>query len=198
MSTVRTISYQIAKLYARSIDSNGNQNPSIDWREVKHLVVQATNAVLRPQRISDHDIPAASIVSYDNLAAVSVGGRIAVDLPVMPISLPMDKGVYRVSNTQDGVMIPIPAGYLDLIRDLDEADLEDQIGYTQEGSKLVFTKQPNGLVNLQLIVADISNLGNDDLLPVSSDQEAQIVKVALSYLMPITPEDNSVKEVTNE
>jgi hypothetical protein len=67
--------------------------------------------------------------------------------------------------------------------------LEGQIGYYLQGTKVYFTKDitlsANGSVTsvyVNLLVSDFTQLGDNDLLPISPDVESAVITEVLSII----------------
>lgn len=84
--------------------------------------------------------------------------------------------------------IPIPAGLQQMLKGEPLlSNLLGQIGYEAHGKDIIFTSDITVLginyVQARLIVADVSTLGDFDLLPIPADMEIDIIKEVLGLLM---------------
>ena len=50
------------------------------------------------------------IAFYENIAVTTFGDKSQAELPIIPISLPRNMGVYRVTDNKDNDFIPVPLG----------------------------------------------------------------------------------------
>lgn len=206
MTTLNKISEQIREIYLRSFDPK-DRNRKIDLREIKELVVQEANSVLslapvKTKAFRLEDFPALMLATYTARPLVTAGTKYSIALPVKPINLPNDMGVWEIVP-EDGPSlrsyIPLVTGMYNIIADLDEADLEDQIGYRVEGSSAIFTKKPEATTfTLKMFVLDPSAFAATDILPITADMEADIVIGVLKKLGVPSPQDNQEIQVSNE
>lgn len=142
MTTIGIITEQIQKLHRRASGSDNASKFIVDRREIRPLVVQVANTLLQakamgPIQIGDLSTPPCTIISYDLIPVTIVSGRSTAALPVYPLPLPRDIGVWSVLPKNSGIdglpYIPITAADWDLLRGLDEGLLEGQTGYYVEG-----------------------------------------------------------------
>lgn len=123
-------------------------------------------------------------------------------LPVFPIRLPFDIGVWGVYIEPYQVQcIPLSTAINDLIAGLDEGLMENQIGFTVEGRLIkfvgtysllqnAFTGTPK--VTIKLLVVDPQLLNDDDPLPIPPEYEDSVIKgvLALMNAVPLTEKAN--------
>ena len=50
------------------------------------------------------------IAFYENIPVTTLGDKSQAELPIIPISLPRNMGVYRVTDDKDHDFIPVPLG----------------------------------------------------------------------------------------
>ena len=107
-------------------------------------------------------------------------------------------GVLHVSKTDaiDEPFVPIPASLYGIIKPQELlGDLSGLIGYEVFGKDIVFTKNLPGLgvnnVFIRLVGVDLSQLTDYDILPLSSDMEAQVVTQVYNILVQTPPVDRS-------
>lgn len=135
------------------------------------------------------DIP---INSYLN------GQKSICTLPVMPISLPRNIGVYEITIAVSlGIpfvsqFIPLQAGQSRLLStDTLLNDLMGDVGYEVVGSKVIFTKDITfytiSKVDMRLVVFEISNYSETDMLPITADKRTQLVDTLYTKFSPIQP-----------
>ena len=168
MVTLSQITEEVKKNYARSFDAN-NPTQTIPDSEVRFYIEQATNELLTTEvrgkmSVGTIDIPHCLIATYTNQAVTTSSGKSTVNLPVTPILLPHDIGVWSVIPEQGSQVawIPLPTAMWDLLGTLDEGLLENQVGFYVEGRKIQFTKDLSTLttpvtsVKLKLLVYDLS------------------------------------------
>lgn len=197
MATTKNIlSEQIQRIYSRFIDK-GNESDVIDIREIKLLVNQSINKVLKLQVAESFkagliDVPKCNLVEY-TCAVTSQSGnsRAFITLPVIPINLPMDMGIWTIaaSNAAMTPYIPIPAQDVIVFQGTNLSALEQQVGYYMQGKRVYFTKDittvGNGSITsviVNLLVSDFSTQGDNDLLLISPEVENSIMEDVLGIL----------------
>lgn len=182
MTTRKKINEQVQLLYTQFLDKNGF-NDEIDVRLIDIHVEQSINRLLKVQvqsniKAGNVEIPTCNIIEY-TLTPTSN----AVTLPVYPINLPMDMGVWKVSLASDGVaMIPINSSMANIYGGTNASYLEGQTGYTVKGNKVRFTTNVSTSVLVELLVSDFTTTGETDPLPVSPDIEADVITDVLDRI----------------
>jgi len=196
MSTKNILAEQIQRLYARFIDKD-NVSDVIDLREIKLLLVQSINKILKLQvaesfKAGQVDVPKCNLLEY-TCAVTSESGnnRSYITLPAIPLTLPLDMGIWSIaaSNAALTPYIPIPAQDIIVFQGTNVAALEQQIGYYIQGKKIYFTKDitlsANGSITsviVNLLVSDFSQIGDNDLLPISPEVEAVVIEDVLTAI----------------
>lgn len=197
MATTKNIlSEQIQRIYSRFIDK-GNESDVIDLREIKLLVNQSINKVLKLQVAESFkagliDVPKCNLVEY-TCAVTSQSGnsRAYITLPVIPINLPMDMGIWSIAATNAAMTpyIPIPAQDVIVFQGTNLSALEQQVGYYMQGKRIYFTKDITTVANgsitsviVNLLVSDFSTQGDNDLLLISPEVENSIMEDVLGIL----------------
>jgi hypothetical protein len=197
MATTKNIlSEQIQRIYSRFIDKD-NIKSVIDEREIKLLVNQSINKVLKLQ-VSESfkagmiDVPKCNIVEYTcAVTSQPANTRAFITLPVIPINLPMDMGIWTISASNAAMTpyIPIPSQDVIVFQGTNLSALEQQVGYYMQGKKVYFTKDittvANGSISsvlVNLLVSDFSTQGDNDLLLISPEVENSIIEDVLGIL----------------
>jgi hypothetical protein len=197
MATTKYIlAEQIQRLYARYLDKD-NPSDVIDIREVKLLVNQSVNKVLKLQ-VADSfkagmvDVPKCNLIEYTcAVTAESGNNRSYITLPVIPLTLPMDMGIWSIAASSGAMTpyIPIPAQDVLVFQGANLSYLEGKIGYYLQGKRVYFTKNitttPNGTVTsviVNLLVSDFSQLSDTDMLPISPEVESTIIDDVLQTI----------------
>jgi hypothetical protein len=197
MATTKNIlSEQIQRIYARFIDKN-NVSDAIDLREIKLLVNQSINKVLKLQVAESFkaglvDVPKCNLIEYTCAVTSDSGNsRAYITLPAIPITLPMDMGIWSIAAPTAAMnpYIPIPAQDVLVFQGTNVSALEQQIGYYVQGKLVYFTKDitlsANGSitsVKVNLLVSDFSVINDNDLLPISPEVETTIMEDVLNTL----------------
>jgi hypothetical protein len=196
MTTKNILAEQIQRLYARFIDKD-NVSDVIDLREVKLLLVQSINKILKLQvsesfKAGQVDVPKCSLLEY-TCAVTSESGnnRSYITLPAIPLTLPLDMGIWSIaaSNAALTPYIPIPAQDIIVFQGTNVSALEQQVGYYIQGKKVYFTKDitlsANGSISsvvVNLLVSDFSQIADNDLLPISPEVESVIIEDVLTAI----------------
>ena len=108
-----------------------DSNQPVQMEDVVKAIEQVVNATFQMQYYSatlptGETIPDNLMVAfYENIPVTSFGEKAKATLPVMPISLPRNMGVYRVTDENDNDYIPVPLGQGALIK----ADIEVALTY---------------------------------------------------------------------
>jgi hypothetical protein len=197
MATTKNIlSEQIQRIYARFIDKN-NVSDAIDLREIKLLVNQSINKVLKLQVAESFkaglvDVPKCNLIEYTCAVTSDSGNsRAYITLPAIPITLPMDMGIWSIAAPTAAMnpYIPIPAQDVLVFQGTNVSALEQQIGYYVQGKLVYFTKDitlsANGSitsVKVNLLVSDFSVINDNDLLSISPEVETTIMEDVLNTL----------------
>lgn len=196
MTTKNILAEQIQRLYARFIDKD-NVSDVIDLREVKLLLNQSINKVLKLQvsesfKAGQVDVPKCSLIEYTcAVTADSVNSRSYITLPAIPLTLPLDMGIWSIAASSAAMTpyIPLPAQDVIVFQGTNVSALEQQVGYYIQGKKVYFTKDitlsANGSITsviVNLLVSDFSQIGDTDLLPISPEVEATVIEDVLNTI----------------
>jgi hypothetical protein len=194
--TKKILAEQIQRLYSRFIDK---ENPSdiIDTREIILLVGQSLNKVLKLQVAESFkagmiDVPKCNLIEYTTAVTADSGNnRAYITLPVIPLTLPMDMGIWSIAAATGAMnpYIPIPAQDVLVFQGANLSYLEGKIGYYVQGKRVYFTKNitltANGTVTsvvVNLLTMDLSQFGDNDLLPISPEVESTIIADVLETI----------------
>lgn len=195
MATRLLLAEQIQRNYKRAIGSDDTPKDVIDRRELFHLINQAANEVLGLSmqagvKTGNISIPSSFIATYSNRDILVENGRYYALMPVYPIMLPRDMGVWSVVPQTAGIdmtpFIPICQDDWDILTTTDindEGMLEGYVAYYPEGRKVFFTKNPNVTkVKMKLLISDPSMIGDNDPYPLTPEMESEVVKRVLDLL----------------
>ena len=162
---------------------------SITTNEIKISIGQVLNQKLRIDYFNTgyklgEVIPNNTVIAkYDNIPVVKYGNVSKATLPVKPLMLPRNMGVWSIYMAEDTSkeFIPLQMGQSNLIKSqLMINDLLGQIGYEVRGLDIYFTKdistRQGTSVNVELAIMDISNYGDYDVLPIPPEMEWEIVQ----------------------
>ncbi len=167
---------------------------NISLGEMKISICQVANQLLKVEHFSVNEKMAEKIDNgavigwYEDISVTSFNGKSTATLPIKPIKLPRNMGVFGIypkyeSNGNyelDKEFIPLQMGQSALLKSQPMInDLLGQIGYENYGISIVFTKDiktmfPNIVLAMRLAVLDFSQYGDYDVLPLLPEQEWQI------------------------
>jgi len=196
MITKNILSEQIQRIYARFIDKE-NLSDVIDTREINLIMNQSINKVLKLQ-VADSfkaglvDVPKCNLLEYTCAVTADAGNnRSYITLPAIPLTLPMDMGIWSIAAATGAMTpyIPIPAQDVLVFQGANLSYLEGKIGYYLQGKRVYFTKNitltANGTVTsvvVNLLVMDFSQIGDNDVLPISPEVESAIIDDVLQTI----------------
>ena len=196
MTTKNILSEQIQRIYARFIDKE-NLSDVIDTREINLIMNQSINKVLKLQ-VADSfkaglvDVPKCNLLEYTCAVTADAGNnRSYITLPAIPLTLPMDMGIWSIAPATGAMTpyIPIPAQDVLVFQGANLSYLEGKIGYYLQGKRVYFTKNitltANGTVTsvvVNLLVMDFSQIGDNDVLPISPEVESAIIDDVLQTI----------------
>lgn len=176
------LSEQIKRAYSRGIDRD-DISPLLDSREIKLYVVQAINQLIKAE-ISNIGENLDTILATYEVSKSGSTPLFYVTLPVMPVSLPKNTGIWRVyqSGCPWEPYVPLKHGDFDVAQGTPAQYLETLIGYYQDGKRIYFTKEPSETVTLKLVVHDPSTLTDTDVLPIPPEMESMVIDEVIRRL----------------
>lgn len=168
---------------------------SIGIGDLKISCGQVINSLLKTTYINTNIpmgemIPNNSVLGlYEDIEVVSYNGKSKAALPIKPLGLPRNMGVfaiypkYRAIDVYDldNEFIPLQMGQGGLLKSQPLInDLLGQIGYEVFGTEVVFTKDikllfPEITLAMRLAIMDISQYGDYDLLPILPEHEWEVI-----------------------
>jgi hypothetical protein len=187
---------QIQRIYSRFIDKN-NVSDVWDLREIALLVNQSINKILKLQVAESFkaglvDVPKCNLLEYTCAVTLdSPSSRAYITLPAIPLTLPMDMGLWSIAASAAPLTpyIPIPAQDALVFQGANVSALEQQVGYYIQGKRVYFTKDITQVANgsitsviVNLLVADFSKLTDNELLPISPEVETMVIEDVLNTL----------------
>lgn len=160
--------------------------------ELMISVAQVANAVLKTEYFQINAkmgemIPNGAMIGlYENIPITQWRGKSQALLPVMPLKLPRNMGIYAIFDSSDPTnqYIPLQMGEWSLLQSQPMlSNLLGQCGYEAFGMQILFTKDLTSFdpanpttVGMRLVILDINLYGDYDPLPVLPEQEWQIKK----------------------
>lgn len=208
MSNKKLIGEQVLYRIASGYPDTSYQ---VDIRDIYKAIEQKVNSKFRLRHFnatlpSGNTMPEhAMIATYENIAVTSLGnGKSQSLLPVTPISLPLNMGIYMVYDPRypDNFFIPLQRSQLALLR-ADELlnNLMGMIGFEPKNNVLLFTQDitmfGTSSITMELAVFDMSQYADTDKLPIPADLEDEIVNELVNDFSPVQPETGDVNNYTN-
>lgn len=187
--------YRLAEEIAKMLGGGNIALASnISIAEIKISIGQVCNQLLKTDYFAINEkmgelIPNGSVLGwYEDIEVTSANGRSEAVLPIKPLKLRRNMGIFGVypkfesnGNYESAKeFIPLQMGQAGLLKSQPMInDLMGQFGYENFGNKLVFTKDlkimyPNIKIGLWLAIMDISEYGDFDPLPILPEMEWQI------------------------
>jgi len=203
MITKGKITDQILRLYS---GGSPNDEKEISRDDINLLVSQVINRLLKTEHMAvnmqsgDMFPPHTMVTTYvvNLISNTTNNPYVHAVLPVFPISLPRNMGVWSVTGTNtdqaatakdNTEYIPLQTGQHTLIdRQSSLKYLETQVGYWAEGNVINFltdiTEGPYNAnkVKIKLLVVDPSILGEYDYLQIPVEMEEMVVKEVLTLI----------------
>ena len=194
--TKAILSEQCQRIYARFLDKD-NPSDVISIPEVMLLVSQAINKILKLEVAESFkaglvDIPKCSLIQYTaSVTADAPNNRSFITLPVIPLTLPLDMGIWNIAASGAAMTpyIPIPSQDVLVFQGANLSYLEGQIGYYVQGKKVFFTKDltlaGNGSISsviINILASDFSQFADNDMLPISPEVESAVITEVLNII----------------
>ena len=183
ITTRKKISEEIQLLYSQFLEKNGF-NDNIDTRLIDILVNQSINKYIKIQVINNFNAGEIEIPSVNMLEYTLTVTSNKCTLPVWPVTLKYDMGVWTVASTAAPYVyfIPVPNIFQQTYSGTVAEYLENQTGYYVKGDKINFTKSVTGSVIVTLLVSDYATTGETDSLPLSPELHSEIINDVLANL----------------
>jgi hypothetical protein len=183
-------------------------NQPVQTEDIIKAIEQIINSMFQMQYYSatlptGETIPDNLMIAfYENIPVTTYGDKSQAELPIIPISLPRNMGVYRVTDINDNDFIPVPLGQGALLKaDKLLNDLMGNVWFEIRKNIVIFSKDILLLgiseVNMYLIVMDISLYSNTDPLPIPASMEEEIVEKAFAKFVTVTPETGIVNNYSS-
>lgn len=212
MSSIYSISENVRKLVEGSDPASRSK---FSMAEAKGYIVQVINSLIKTQHFSQtmaggENIPDGLVLAeYDNIAVTSYKNVSRATLPVMPISLYINMGVFHVSKTDDIIngFIPFQTGMFQMLGEEHLiSDILGQIAYEIRGKYLIFNKDittndsDNAIntVYMLLVVKDLSLYGDFDLLPIDAAMEIDVIQSTYKLMTAQLPQNKKVDVISKQ
>ena len=190
-TTIYRLSEEILKMLSGG-DLQAASN--ISMGEMKISICQVANQLLKVEHFSVNEKMAEKIDNgavvgwYEGIAVTSFNGKSTATLPIKPIKLPRNMGVFGIypkfeangNYELDKEYIPLQMGQSALLKSQPMInDLMGQVGYENYGITIVFTKDiktmfPDIVLAMRLAVLDFSQYDDYSILPLLPEHEWQI------------------------
>lgn len=200
MITKNKLAEEIQRIYARFLDKD-NPSDVIDIREVKLVLEQSINKVLKLQVAESFkagllEVPRCNLIEYAcSVTSDSTNARSYITLPVIPITLPLDMGVWSIyaTSSASNPYIPIPAQDVLVFGTIGSGTslsyLEGQVGYYVQGKRVYFTKDitlsGNGSissVNAVILAVNFDQYTDTEMLPISPEVITAVIDETLTVI----------------
>jgi len=203
-----TTKYKIAEQVQRLLNGNPVVSGRFNLHEIKLLVAQVANQLLKADHFSVNmpegdTIPTNCMVyTYDNVPVTTYKTTFSkATLPSIPIGLPRNMGVLHVSKIDaiEEPFIPIPTSMYGIIKPQDLlGELSGLIGYEVVGKDIILTKNLPGMsvnsVYIRLVGVDLSTVSDYETLPLTADLEGQIITQVYNILVQTPSGENKLDE----
>jgi len=214
-----TTIYRLAEM-AYSLIEGGDPGAasSISINELKLSCQNVINARLKTQYFTvnakiGETIPNGTMLGfYDNIDVTSYNGKGRATLPIKPVMLPRNMGIWAIypkfynngNYELDKEFIPVQMGQLGLVQSQPLINgILGQVAYENYGLELIFNKDLKSLfpeikLAMRLAIMDISLYGDYDILPILPEMEHEVItEVYKLYITQPTADkvvDATVKE----
>jgi len=195
------------------------EGSSLSYNEIKIACGNVINQLLKTEYFSINGkmgevIPNGTTLGlYEGIDVVSYNGKSKATLPIKPIKLPRNMGIWAIyakydpndiGYELDKEFIPLQMGQGGLIKSQPLLnDLMGQVGYENFGMDVIFTKDlktlfPNIKLAMRLAIMDISMYGDYDPLPILPEQEWQVIQEVYKLYSTQTIPDKLVDPTVDE
>ena len=209
MTTKAKLAEQILRLYKGGEISSDN---SLSLAEVKLLVGQTLNRLLKIERLQTQtqlgqEFPEhTSVATYTTLTVSQdyATGEYYTTLPVYPISLPNNMGIWHISllDDVDTPFIPIPSSSMGLLKNLPTGAMQGMTGYEVNGNRITFKTDylfsSNEKLLMRLLVVDVDSLTDYNPLPIPPDMEDVVIKEVLTLLGAMQVQEDIVPDSNDQ
>lgn len=207
MSTKKIIAEQVLFKLAAGYPDTSFQ---IDERDIYKALEQRINSLFKLHQFDQtlangETIPENTMIAtYEDVAVTSFGEKSKSTLPIIPISLPKNVGIFLIYNSAypDMPFIPIQRGQGALLKsDTLLNDMQGMISYEPKNNLVIYSKDITtfgfSTVTMELCVLDMSQYGITDRLPVPADMESRLVDELTQEFAPVTAESGLVNNFSN-
>jgi hypothetical protein len=192
MTTPLQLTEQIMRLY---YGGDIPDDAELDPREVRLIINQLVNRRLRLTRFEhvnegDRSIPACMVAEFNDIDVEKDErtGQTFAKLPVAPIALPRNMGVWEVYESENyyNDFIPVAPADLNKLKRTMAGEFQLNIAYQPQSDRIIFSKdllEKDILkVSMKLLVSDVDKVGDLEPMPIPANMEADIIDDALKLL----------------
>lgn len=205
------------RIYRQYSGGDPSDDSGLGFNDVKHMVIDEINRLLKMETLmntkqfGDETPTNLTIATYNGIAVESYATvQSRALLPAIPISLPMNAGVWWVSpDTQDATrhdqFIPMQVGQWSLIKDfqpmVEGGLLLGNITYELDGKYIIFPTDISSSienVTIKLVLLNIEDYGDWDLLPLPADYVADINTAVMERLRPTPQKEDDTNDANTQ
>lgn len=184
----------------------------VQEEDIIAAIGQKINQLLKLQHLSEvlpsgDTIPQnLMIATYNDIPITTFNGkRCEATLPVQPVGLIRNMGVYLVDRYDDfrNPFIPLQSGQAALLKGQPMInDLLNQVGYEPVGNKVRMTKDLTidnvSVIHMQLLVMDIDSYDDYTNLPIPADWGWQIIDEVYKSFIPVEAANIQNEQLTQQ
>lgn len=209
MATKKFISDQVLYKLAGGVPDSAFP---VDERDIWASLNNKINSLFKIKHIdttlpSGETLPENSMIAtYEGVEVVSMdNGKSYALLPIQPISLPMNAGIFFVYDPRypDNFLVPLQRSQLALLR-ADELlnNLMGQAGYEPKNDRIIITQDITMYgteeLTMELCVMDVSSYSVTETLPIPADYVDRIIQELTAEFGAVLPKTGLVNNFTNE
>lgn len=208
MSTKKIIGEQVLFRLAGGVSDTSFPVQDFDvWKALE----QKVNSLFKLKHFdttlpSGETIPENTMIAtYENVAVTSNdNGTSQSTLPIIPISLPKNVGIFLIYDPAfpDMPFIPLQRGQKAMLR-VDEilGNIMGLIAYEPKNNVIIYNQDITLFdideVTMELCVLDMSQYGITDRLPIPADMEERLVNELVMEFSPVVAESGAVNNWTS-
>lgn len=187
--------YRISEECLRIITGgNAGTNSKVKIEEVMIAVAQVANSLLKIDYIQSNlpmseMIPNGSVLGlYENILVISISGRATCRLPIKPIKLPRNIGVFSIFDKKCEY-IPLEMGQANLLNSQPLLSELLTTGYEVFGDRVIFRSDITvgndtpTYVSMRLLIMDFNQYSEYEPLPLLPEMEWEIKKQVVAIFL---------------
>ncbi len=184
---------------------------AIQYPDILAAINQRINVMFKMEQFSQtfamgETIPDGLVLATYSADVVTFGGKKSkAILPVMPVSLTRNMGIYEVADDEFFTcpFIPLQPSQASLLKGQDLiSDILGQTGYEVYGNSIITTKDITiGGTNklwFRLVVMDINSYDDYTDLPIPADMGEQIVMEVYKLFVPVEAAELQANGITQQ